>query len=230
MPETVGRIKWDQVGEHFYETGVDHGILSIVDDSGKYGAPIAWNGLTNVSENPSGADANAQYADNIKYLNLIAAEEFGLSVEAFHYPKQFGVCDGTAEVAPGVTIGQQGRATFGFGYRTKLGNDVKNDSYGYKLHFAYGCVAAPSEKGYDTIGDSVEPINFSWEFNTTPVAVEGFKPTAVATIDSSTVDAEKLKAFEEMIYGKDPSTPDGDDGVAGKFPTPDEIVAFFTAG
>lgn len=228
MP-TAAKIKWDQVGEHLYETGVDHGILSVVDDTGKYGAPVPWNGLTNVSENPSGADANPQYADNIKYLNLIAAEDFGITIEAFTYPSEFGQCDGTAEIAPGIMIGQQGRRTFGFGYRTKIGNDVMNDNYGYKLHFAYGCVAAPSEKGYDTISDSPEPISFSWEVNTTPVPVEGFKPTAILTIDSSLVDATKLKAFEELIYGADPTMEGGDDGVAPKFMLPDEILEFFKA-
>lgn len=217
----MSKIKWDQVGEHVYETGVDHGILSVVDDNGKYSAPLPWNGLTNVSENPSGADANPQYADNIKYLNLIAAEDFGLTIEAFTYPAEFGQCDGTAEIAPGIMIGQQGRKTFGFGYRTKLGNDVLNDNYGYKLHFAYGCVAAPSEKGYDTISDSPEPIGFSWEINTTPVPVTGFKPTAILTIDSTLVDADELKAFEDLIYGTDSVEP--------KFMLPDEILEFFTA-
>lgn len=223
------KIKWDQVGEHLYETGVDHGILSVVDDTGKYGTPVPWNGLTNVTENPSGADANAQYADNIKYLNLIAAEDFGLTIEAFTYPSEFGQCDGTAEIAPGIVIGQQGRGTFGFGYRTKIGNDVMNDNLGYKLHFAYGCVAAPSEKGYDTIGDSPEPINFSWEVNTTPVPVEGFKPTAILTIDSTMVDPDKLKEFEELIYGEDPLMEGGEDGAEPKFLLPDEILAFFAA-
>lgn len=230
MPENVGKIKWDQIGEHLYETGVDHGLLSIVDDTGKYGVPIAWNGLTNVSENPSGADANAQYADNIKYLNLIAAEDFGLTIEAYTYPKEFGACDGTAEIAPGVTIGQQSRRTFGFHYRTRIGNDVMNDNYGYKLHFAYGCVAAPSEKGYGTVSDSPEPISFSWEVNTTPVPVEGFKPTAILTIDSTIADKEKLQALEELIYGKDPTTDGGEDGVAPHFPLPDEIMTLLTAG
>lgn len=228
MPQ-ASKIKWDQVGEHVYETGVDHGILSVVDDSGKYTAPVAWNGLTSVSENPSGADANAQYADNIKYLNLIAAEDFGLTIEAFTYPSEFGQCDGTAEIAPGIMIGQQGRRTFGFGYRTKIGNDVMNDNYGYKLHFAYGCVSAPSEKGFDTVSDSPEPISFSWEVNTTPVPVEGFKPTAILIIDSTLVDPDKLKEFEDLIYGADPSMEGGDDGVEPKFLLPDEILAFFQA-
>lgn len=222
----MSKIKWDQVGKHIYETGVDHGILSVVDDNGKYGAPSAWNGLTNVSENPSGADANAQYADNIKYLNLIAAEDFGLTIEAFTYPAEFGQCDGTAEIAPGIMIGQQGRKTFGFGYRTKMGNDVLNDNYGYKLHFAYGCVAAPSEKGYDTISDSPEPIGFSWEVNTTPVPVTGFKPTAILIIDSTLVDADKLKAFEDLIYGTD-AAEEGGTSAEPKFMLPDEILEFF---
>lgn len=225
----AAKLKWDQVGEHYYETGVDHGIFSVVDDNGKYTAPIPWNGLTTVSENPSGADANPQYADNIKYLNLIAAEDYGLSIEGLTYPPKFGQCDGSAEVAPGIVIGQQGRKTFGFGYRTKIGNDTQNDNYGYKLHFAYGCVATPTEKSYDTVSDSPEPASFSWEINTTPVPVEGYKPTAVLTIDSTLVNPEKLKAFEEYIYGADPTMEGGDDGVEPKFPLPDEIIAFFKA-
>lgn len=223
------KIAWDKIGEHTYELGVDHGILAILGDDGVYGTPEPWNGLTNVSEDPSGAEASPSYADNIKYLNIISAEDFGLSIEGFTYPAAFGECDGSAEVAPGVFIGQQARKTFAFGYRTKVGNDIQNENYGYKLHFAYGCLASPSEKSFDTISDNPEPMTLSWDITTTPVSVTGYKPTAFLTVDSTLVDPDKLAALEELIYGKDPTTEDADDGVAPHFPMPDEIIALMTA-
>lgn len=234
MPDTAvaKKIEWDKIGEHFYETGVDHGILSILSDSGEYESPIPWNGLTGVTESPSGAEANAHYADNIKYLNIVSAEDFGLTIEAFTYPKAFGACDGSAEVAPGVYVGQQGRKTFGFGYRSLIGNDVKNIDLGYKLHFVYGCLASPSEKSNNTISDSTEPQTLSWEVNTTPVNidVEGFKPSASVTIDSRYADPDKLKALEKIVYGTDPTTEDGTDGIAPRFPLPTEIITMMMAG
>lgn len=220
----MSKIEWDAIGQRYYETGVDHGILSVVDESGKYTTPVPWNGLVNVSENPSGAEASAQYADNIKYLNLISTEDFGLGIEAFYYPPTFGECDGTKEAVPGVIISQQARKTFGFGYRTRMGNDTQNDSYGYKLHFAYGCSASPSEKGYGTVSDSPEAITFSWDVSTTPVdvGIEGFRPTALVTVDSTKCDKEKLKELEDKIYGTEDQEPE--------FLLPGDIIKLLTAG
>lgn len=205
-------LAWDQVGERFYETGVDHGVLYIPDNSGAYVDGVAWNGLTNVSETPTGAEANAQYADNIKYLNLYSAEEFGATIEAFTYPDEFAQFDGIATPYPGVMIGQQSRKVFGLSYRTRIGNDLEGEAYGYKLHLVYGCQASPSERSYGTINDSPEPINFSWEINTTPVEVTGtsLKPTSLLVIDSTKVDAGALSALEDLLYGTvstDPSLP-----------------------
>lgn len=230
MPEAVaGRIKWDATGEHYYEVGVDHGVLAVMGNDGNYETPIAWNGLKTVTENPSGAETTSQYADNIKYLNMISAEEYGLTIEALYYPKKFGECDGTAEVAPGVMIGQQDRKTFGFAYRTLMGNDTANNSYGYKLHLVWGCVASPSSKTHATIADSTEPSSFSWEVKTTPAPVTGYKPTATMDIISTEADADKLKALEDYLYGKDAA---GDDvpAVAPKFPSPDEVIQILSAG
>ena len=187
MPALV----WDQVGERFYETGVDHGVLYKPDATGVYTSGVAWNGLTSVSETPSGAEANAQYADNIKYLNLISAEEFGATLEAFTYPEEFAEYDGLVVPAPGVVVGQQPRKMFGLSYRTRVGNDVEGDEHGYKLHLVYGCIASPSEKAYNTINDSPEAITFSWELSTTPVPVTGHKPTSLIVVDSRTVDASR---------------------------------------
>ena len=203
MPDpTYAPLVWDQTGERFYETGVDHGVLFVYDATTKqYGEGIAWNGLTNVSEKPSGAEATALYADNIKYLNLISNEEFGATIEAYTYPDEFAECDGSASLAEGVLIGQQKRKTFAFSYQTKIGNDVDGSDKGYKIHIVYGCLAAPTEKGYATINDSPEAITFSWEVTTTPVEVEGFKPTACVTIDSTKADATKLETLKAWLYG-----------------------------
>lgn len=196
----MAKLLWDQSGERTYETGVDHGVL-FVQNAGEYGKGIAWNGLTAVTESPSGAEASAIYADNIKYLNLYSAEEFGCTIEAYTYPDEFGVCDGSADIATGVSIGQQDRKSFAFSYRTKIGNDQDGDAYGYKIHIIYGCRASTTQKGYSTVNDSPEAINFSWEVTTTPITVEGFKPTANVIIDSTKVDATKLAAFEDYLYG-----------------------------
>ena len=209
-------LVWDQVGERLYETGVDRGVLYIPDDTGVYDEGFAWNGLTTVTESPSGAESNAQYADNIKYLNLLSAEDFGGTIEAFTYPDEFGQCDGTVDAKPGVQIGQQGRKVFGLSYRTRVGNDIDGTDHGYKLHLLYGLQAAPSEKAYATINDSPEAITFSWEFSTTPVPVgeiEGveYKPTSSITVDSTKVNPGALADLEEQLFGSgstDPILPD----------------------
>lgn len=210
------RLVWDKTGERYYETGVKQGVLYPIDNQGTYPNGVAWNGLTNVTESPSGAEATALYADDIKYLNLISTEEFGGTIEAYTYPDEFAECDGSASLATGVYIGQQPRKTFGLCYRTTVGNDVDNNNYGYKLHLVYGALASPSEKAYATINDSPEAITFSWEFSTTPVNVTGFKPTACITIDSTKVDAEKLTALEKILYG--------DDETEARLPLPDEVA------
>ena len=199
----MSKIVWDETGKRFYETGVKQGVLYPQDTSGAYPKGVAWNGLTAVTESPSGAEASPLYADDIKYVNLRSAEEFGATIEAYTYPDEFAACDGSAELTPGVTIGQQKRSAFGLSYRTTLGNDIAENDYGYKLHLIYGATASPSEKAYATINDSPEAITFSWEVTTTPVAVQGFKPTASLTIDSTKVDAEKLAALEAILYGSD---------------------------
>lgn len=193
-------IVWDESGERFYETGVEKGVLYPADGTA-YPKGVAWNGLINVAEKPSGAEASPLYADNIKYLNLIAGEDFAASIEAYYYPDEFAACDGSAELAPGVTVGQQARKMFGLSYVTKLGNDVDGASHGYKIHLLYGCTAAPSEKSYGTVNESPEAITFSWELSTTPVNVPGMKPTACITINSTKVAADKLKTLEEALYG-----------------------------
>lgn len=197
----MAKIVWDESGKRLYETGVKNGVLYLQDESGAYTNGVAWNGLTAVTESPSGAEATPLYADDIKYLELFSAEEFGATIEAYTYPEEFEACDGSASLGTGVTIGQQDRKTFGLCYRTVLGNDVKSNEYGYKLHLIYGAKAAPSEKGYQTINDSPEAITFSWEVTTTPVNVAGFKPTASVTIDSTKIDDAKLKTIEDMLYG-----------------------------
>jgi hypothetical protein len=216
----MAELVWDQVGERFYETGVDHGVLYIPDNNGVYNDGVAWNGLTSVSESPSGAEPNAQYADNIKYLNLFSAEEFGATIEAFTYPDEFAQFDGLGVPTPGVSVGQQNRRVFGLSYRTRLGNDVDGNDYGYKLHLIYGCQASPSEKAYSTINDSPEVITFSWEVSTTPVAVTGLKPTSVITIDSTKVDADSLAALEQILYGAP--------GVDPALPLPDTVITMFS--
>lgn len=226
------KLTWDQTGERFYETGVKKGVLYPQAEGGIYPTGVAWNGLTAVTESPSGAEATALYADDIKYLNLISAEEFGATIEAYTYPKEFEECDGSASLATGVVIGQQKRKQFGLAYQTTLGNDVDNNDYGYKLHLIYNALAAPSEKAYATINDSPEAITFSWEVTTTPVALSDarFKPTASITIDSTKVNAEKLAQLEEILYGKDPTMPEGSDGVEPRLPLPDEIAEIFAEG
>lgn len=214
------QLVWDQTGERFYETGVDHGVLYIPDAGGAYTDGVAWNGLTSVSETPSGAEPNAQYADNIKYLNLYSAEEFGATLEAFTYPDEFAQFDGLWVPSPGVTVGQQSRKIFGLSYRTKVGNDINGDDHGYKLHLIYGCTASPSEKAYNTINDSPEAITFSWEISTVPVGVTGAKPTSIITVDSSKVSASALAALESQLYGTAGAEP--------MLPLPDAVLALFT--
>lgn len=215
----MAKIVWDQSGQRLYETGVKMGVLYVQDASGAYPKGVAWNGLTAVNETPSGAEATPLYADDIKYLNLRSAEDFGATIEAYMYPEEFEQCDGSAELAPGVKIGQQARNAFGLCYRTVLGNDIAGNDYGYKLHIIYGATAAPSEKSYATINDSPEAITFSWEVNCTPVEVEGFKPTASLVIDSTKVDAEKLAALEAKLYG--------DESTEAMLPLPAEIAEIF---
>ena len=217
MPKLI----WDATGEHVYETGVRNGVLYPMVD-GAYPKGVVWNGLTAVTESPSGAESTPLYADDIKYLNLISAEEFGATVEAYTYPEEFAECDGSATLVKGVTIGQQPRKTFGMSYRTVIGNDVNNESHGYKLHLIYGAVATPSEKAYSTINDSPEAITFSWELTTTPVNVTGFKPTACLTIDSTKVNKEKLTALEDILYGTQEAE--------ARLPLPDEIATLMNPG
>ena len=222
----MSKLVWDQTGDRLYETGVKNGVLYIP-TNGVYSTGVAWNGLTAVTESPSGAEATPLYADDIKYLNLLSTEEFGATIEAYTYPDEFAQCDGSVSLVEGVYVGQQPRKTFGLCYRTTLGNDVNGNDYGYKLHIIYGCLAAPSEKAYATINDSPEAITFSWEVTTTPVNVTGAKPTASITIDSTkfsdTAGKAKLAALEQILYGKDPTTDGGTDGANARLPLPDEI-------
>lgn len=215
----MSKLVWDQTGQRYYETGVKKGVLYPQDELGTYTKGVAWNGLTSVTEAPSGAEATPLYADDIKYLNLVSAEEFGATIEAYTYPDEFAECDGSAEIAKGVVIGQQKRKAFGMCYRSTLGNDIDGNDHGYKLHLIYGATAAPSEKAYSTINDTPEAITFSWEVTTTPVNVEGFKPTASLTIDSTKVDAVKLASLEDILYGTAEKE--------AKLPLPDEIIAIF---
>lgn len=215
----MSRLVWDQTGERLYETGVKYGVL-YVQEGAEYPKGVAWNGLTAVTESPSGAEATPLYADDTKYLNLMSAEEFGATIEAYTYPDEFMACDGSASLSEGVYIGQQARKAFGLCYRTTIGNDVVNNDYGYKLHLIYGALASPSEKAYATINDSPEAITFSWEVNTTPVNVTGHKPTACLTIDSTKVAPEKLTALEDILYGKNEAE--------ARLPLPDEIVQIIT--
>ena len=217
----MAKLVWDQSGKRFYETGVKMGVLYVQDESGAYPKGVAWNGLTAVNETPSGAEATPLYADDIKYLNLRSAEDFGATIEAYTYPEEFEKCDGSAELAPGVKIGQQARNAFGLCYRTVVGNDIAGNDFGYKLHIIYGATAAPSEKSYSTINDSPEAITFSWEVNCTPVEIDGFKPTASLIIDSTKVDAEKLAALEAKLYGGESSE--------AMLPLPAEIAEMFKA-
>lgn len=212
------QLVWDETVKRFYETGVDHGVLYPIDTVlGTYPLGVAWNGLTTITESPSGAEATALYADNIKYLNMISAEEFGITVEAFTYPNEFALCDGSSAPTAGLSLGQQGRKAFGLAYRTVLGNAAEGNDYGYKLHLVYGCVAAPSEKAFSTINDSPEAIAFSWEVATTPVPATGYKAVSSITIDSTLVDAAKLATLEDILFGTVGAEP--------RLPLPDEVMS-----
>lgn len=215
------KLLWDEIGKRFYETGVSKGVLYPQDKSGAYPKGVAWNGLTAVTESPSGAEATPLYADNIKYLNLMSNEEFGATVEAYTYPDEFDACNGVAALAEGVSIGQQTRSAFGMSYQTKIGNDVNND-LGYKIHIIYNALASPSEKAYSTVNDSPEAVTFSWELTTTPIEVEGFKPTACITIDSTKVEASKLAALEAILYGSESEE--------ARLPLPAEIMQLVGTG
>lgn len=227
----MGKLVWDKTGERLYETGVSQGVLYPIQPDGKYTKGVAWNGLSAVTESPSGAEASAIYADNIKYLNLMSAEEFGGTIEAYMAPEEFGECDGTVEIAPGVYAGQQNRKIFGMAYKTLLGNDVDATDHGYKLHMAYGCQASPSEKEYQTVNDSPEALSLSWEFSTTPVEIttlidgtKKVKPTSIITLDSTKVDATKLAALEKVLFGSD--DPESADP---RLPLPDEVIQILNA-
>lgn len=212
----MAMLTWDDTGKKIYETGVDHGVVYPIQEGGVYSKGVAWNGLTNVTESPSGAESNKIYADNIVYANLISAEEFGGTIEAYTYPDEFAACDGSAEIAKGVVAGQQKRSVFGLCYRTKIGNDVDGEDHGYKLHLIYGALASPSEKSFATVNDSPEAITFSWEFTTTPVNVTGFKPTSYICIDSTKCDKTKLAELEKKLYG--------DESGEAQLPLPDAVI------
>ena len=218
----MSKLVWDKTGERLYETGVKQGVLYVQDSGGTYPKGVAWNGLTAVTESPSGAEATPLYADDIKYLNLMSTEELGGTIEAYTYPDEFAECDGSASIATGVYIGQQPRKTFGMCYTTTVGNDVDSNAHGYKLHLIYGALASPSEKAYSTINDSPEAITFSWEFSTTPVNVTGFKPTANIVIDSTKATPEKLAALEKILYG--------DTEVEPRLPLPNEVAQVMGEG
>ena len=216
----MAKLVWDESGKRLYETGVEKGVLYVQGENGQYENGVAWNGLTAVTESPSGAEPTALYADDIKYLELFSAEEFGATIEAYTYPEEFEACDGSASLGTGVTIGQQDRKAFGLCYRTIVGNDVKGNENGYKLHLIYGAKAKPSEKAYATVNDSPEAVTFSWEVTTTPVNVAGFKPTASVTIDSTKIQPEKLKLIEDKLYGTASEE--------ATLPLPDEIKQIIT--
>ena len=224
----AGKITWDETGKRFYETGVDRGVLYPIQTGGLFNKGVAWNGLTAVSESPSGAEPTAIWADNIKYLNLMSAEEFAATIEAYTYPDEFGECDGSATIAEGVYAGQQSRKLFCFCYRSRLGNDTDGSDHGYKLHLIYNCLASPSEKAYATINDSPEAITFSWEVSTTPVNVTNNKPTACITIDSTKADPTCLAALEEILYGKDAGAEGTPAAVDPRMPMPDEVITVMT--
>ena len=216
------KLVWDQSGDRLFETGVSNGVLYVRNSEGEYPLGVPWNGLTAVTESPSGAEATPLYADNIKYLSLMSNEEFGATIEAYTYPDEFAECDGSAELGAGVMIGQQTRKYFGLVYKTVIGNDTDGNAYGYKLHIIYGAQAAPSEKAYATINDSPEAITFSWELTTTPIEVTGFKPTASLVIDSTKIDAASLASIEALLFGTE--------STEASLPTPDEILALLPAG
>lgn len=210
------KIVWDEVGKRYYETGVSQGVLYTQDATGKYSKGVAWNGLITVNESPSGAEPTPLYADDIKYLNLMSAEEFGASIEAYTYPEEFALCDGTQELTTGITIGQQMRKPFGLSYKTKIGNDIDGVDHGYKLHLIYGALASPTQKSYSTINDNPDAITFSWDVKTTPVAVTGMKPTATIVIDSTKIEKANLEALEKVLFGDAEEEP--------RLPLPDEIL------
>lgn len=216
----MSKLIWHQAGQKLYENGVDQGVLFVQSANGTYQSGVAWLGLTAVNQSPSGGDANPLYADNIKYLDLRSAEDFGATIEAYTYPDEFAVCDGSAEIAPGVMAGQQARRSFGFSYRTLIGNDTEGDAHGYKIHIIYNATVSPSEKSYGTVNDSPDAINFSWELTTTPIAVTGFKPTAHIEIDSTKVDSAKLTTLENLLYGTENAEP--------TLPLPDRLVEIFS--
>lgn len=221
----MAKLVWDQTGERLYETGTDHGVLypaldTVTDPTKPYGAGVAWNGLTAVNESPSGAEPNPLWADNIKYLNLMSAEDFGYTIEAYTYPEEFEQCDGSRSIATGAQIGQQPRKMFGFCYRTLVGNDQQSNDFGYKLHLVYGCFASPSAKNYQTVNDSPEAITFSWEVSTTAVEVTGFKPTATIVVDSTKTDSAKLESLKDVLYGSATES--------ARLPLPNEVVTLLT--
>ena len=218
---TFAPLVWDETGKKLFETGVSNVALYPQDTTGVYGTGVAWNGVTTISESPSGAEATTLWANNGKYLNLYSVEEYASSIEAYTYPDEFAECDGSAEIAKGVSIGQQTRKSFGLAYKTLIGSDTDGNDHGYKLHLVYGCKAAPSERSHATVNDSPEALSFSWEISTTPVSVTGHKPTASVEIDSTKVDAEKLAAFEKILFGSDTA--------AARLPLPDEVATHFAA-
>ena len=217
----MARLIWDEVGQRFFETGVKNGVLYVQDNDGAYKNGVVWNGLTAVTESPSGAEETPLYADDVKYLTLRSAEEFGATVEAYTYPEEFEQCDGSASIANGVTIGQQARRAFGLCYRTSVGNDIQGQNFSYKLHLIYGCTVAPSEKSYSTINDNPEAITFSWELSTVPVPVDGFSPTASLVIDASKVDEGKMQQLEDALFG--------DESNEAKLLLPNEIMEMLKA-
>lgn len=215
----MSKLVWDALGERYYETGVSKGVLYVTDDAGAYGDGVSWSGLTNVTQTPSGAEATALYADNIKYLNLMSEEDFSAKIEAYYYPDEFEECDGSKELVPGVSAGQQPRKSFGFSYQTIIGNDTKRNAYGYKIHLIYGCTAKPSERSNATVNESPEAVTLSWELSTVAaeIAMDGFKPSAKITIDSTKVAPAKLKVLEDLLYGTA--------GAEASLPTPDAVAA-----
>lgn len=217
----MARLIWDEVGQRFFETGVKNGVLYVQDNDGSYKNGVVWNGLTAVTESPSGAEETPLYADDVKYLTLRSAEEFGATIEAYTYPEEFEQCDGSASIAEGVTIGQQARRAFGLCYRTSVGNDIQGQNFSYKLHLIYGCTVAPSEKSYSTINDNPEAITFSWELSTVPVPVDGFSPTASLVIDASKVDEGKMQLLEDALFG--------DESNEAKLLLPNEIMEILNA-
>ena len=215
----MSKLVWDALGERYYETGVSKGVLYVTDDAGAYGDGVSWSGLTNVTQTPSGAEATALYADNIKYLNLMSEEDFSAKIEAYYYPDEFEECDGSKELVPGVSAGQQPRKSFGFSYQTIIGNDTKRNAYGYKIHLIYGCTAKPSERSNATVNESPEAVTLSWKLSTVAaeIAMDGFKPSAKITIDSTKVDPAKLKELEDLLYGTA--------AAEASLPTPDAVAA-----